>query len=556
MRRTGMRHAGALLTLLLLPAAPPLAANGAASIPASLEASYADWLDANYAISTLRAGPSTEVDGADLRTWTAREAKASALLSRRLPAAARLPLAPAERAALAAMQRGYANAPTAPAAAADGASAARCRTAADPTLDRAALSRALYACFEAHGNHIEFEGRPIVRTSALELLQDLDERERREALWQALAPLWQAINADDAATSPYRRLIALSARAAPHDGTAIDAAARTVGQTPAEVERWLVAVLEAWRVANPGDPVEPWDYWHARTRGVATLDPLVPAGAIEGLSARYYRDLGIDLAAAGITHDLAPRPGKAPLAYADFVRIGREINGHWRPALGRVSANVERGGVFVLNEIIHEDGHAAHMSAVRTRPAYFDLGDDLFIEAFADVTSWNVAEAAWQARYLGHAVDQAESLRALYANVMLDVAWGLFELRMLRSPDADPNALWTEITSRYLNIRPHPETAWWALRVQLVDLPGYMINYGLGAVLTADLRARTTAAIGAFDAGNPRWYPWLSTELLRYGRAIPTPELLVRFLGRPVSPEALLAELHRISAADDRVPGR
>ena len=67
---------------------------------------------------------------------------------------------------------------------------------------------------------------------------------------------------------------------------------------------------------------------------------------------------------------------------------------------------------------------------------------------------------------------------------MLDVVWALFDLRMLRNPDADPNLVWAEITSRYLHIKPHPRLAWWAVRVQLVHKPGYMVNYGLGAVIT------------------------------------------------------------------------
>jgi hypothetical protein len=117
---------------------------------------------------------------------------------------------------------------------------------------------------------------------------------------------------------------------------------------------------------------------------------------------------------------------------------------------------------------------------------------------------------------------------------------------MLRAPDSDPNAVWTDITNRYLHVVPHPELPWWALRVQLVDLPGYMINYGLGAVLTADIRDHTRRVIGAFDAGNPRWYAWTSEHLLRFGKSRPTPALLRAFLGRPVSTRALIAELDRI----------
>ena len=34
------------------------------------------------------------------------------------------------------------------------------------------------------------------------------------------------------------------------------------------------------------------------------------------------------------------------------------------------------------------------------------------------------------------------------------------------------------------------------MRVQLVDKPGYMVNYGLGAVITADIRERIAGQLG------------------------------------------------------------
>jgi oligoendopeptidase F len=264
------------------------------------------------------------------------------------------------------------------------------------------------------------------------------------------------------------------------------------------------------------------------------------------ISERFYRDLGADLQQLGVLHDLDVRPGKAPLAYTDQVRIGRRKDGRWRPAIPRVSANYQQGGMFVLNELIHEDGHAVHEAAARTRPAFYSLGDDLFVEAFADVPAWSSMEPAWQRKYLGTSASVAASLRELYSDVMLDVAWGLFELRMLRDPSADPNVLWTDITGRYLNIVPHLELSWWALRVQLVRWPGYMINYGLGAVLTADIRQRIAAAIGPFDTGNARWYGWTSAHLLRFGASLETADLLRRFMGRPVSTAALLNQLRRL----------
>jgi hypothetical protein len=186
------------------------------------------------------------------------------------------------------------------------------------------------------------------------------------------------------------------------------------------------------------------------------------------------------------------------------------------------------------------------MLALHTRPAFMDLGDAIFYEAFADVPAWSLYEPAWQLRYLGRNVPASASLRALYSAVMLDVAWALFDARMLRDPRADPNQVWTDITHRYLHVKPHPELAWWAVRVQLVHKPGYMVNYGLGAVITADIRQRIAQQLGPFATGDPRWYGWLSEHLLSSGEEHQTVELLREFLGRPVTPDALLGELRRI----------
>jgi hypothetical protein len=542
----GSRCRAVAVLLALLPVLS--AAGGADARVAAAEQLYADWLDASYALLSIAAGPMQAVAARDRTAWQALKTEREAALGPALAALKDARLGREDSRAVARMQSTLDEPPTDPVAAAPGESQARCAAAGDATLGRAALSGALYACFEHFGNHIAFEGRSIARATALELLQQLDTSARRRALFEALGPLWQRINGADESQSPYRRLIRLAAAENGRKGTSpISEAARTVGTSVAVAERWLIEVLDAWRRANPGPALEPWDYWRTYAGGVAALDALTPPERVLPLSRAFYRDLGADLDALGVVHDLEVRPGKAPLAYEDAVQIGRPGPKGWRRAISRVSANVEHGGLFVLNEIVHEDGHAVHMQAVRTRPAFFGLGDDLFLEAFADVSSWSVLEPRWQQRYLGRGVDEQTALRALYGNVMLDVAWGLFELRMLKDPDADPNGVWTEITARYLNVRPHPELSWWALRVQLVDEPGYLINYGLGAILTAELRGQVRAAIGDFDAGNPRWYAYLSRALLRFGYSVETPELLRRFLGRPVSDAALLGALGRIA---------
>ena len=82
---------------------------------------------------------------------------------------------------------------------------------------------------------------------------------------------------------------------------------------------------------------------------------------------------------------------------------------------------------------------------------------------------------------------------------------------MLRDPTLDPNEVWTRLTRDYLRIRPHPEISWWAMRGQLIDAPGYMMNYAAGAILIAAIRARTVEQHGPFV---DRRY-----DLVRVGRA-------------------------------------
>ena len=118
---------------------------------------------------------------------------------------------------------------------------------------------------------------------------------------------------------------------------------------------------------------------------------------------------------------------------------------------------------------------------------------------------------------------------------------------MLRDPAADPNQVWTALTGDYLRIRPHPELSWWAMRGQLVDAPGYMMNYAAGAILIAAIRARTASCTGRSSPGD--------STLVRVGRAAALPvragaatrEVIEEFLGGPVSPAALLADMRRMS---------
>jgi hypothetical protein len=514
---------------------------------ATTERLFLEFLAARDAVAYLNSGYVGEWEGAEVDAWTGRQLARHQALLANIATLKPAELPASEQAALAAIKVTLADFGDPSPAVANNPNDPDCARRHDRSLAYEGLSAALAACYREIGNTLSFEGGTIDRGAALGLWYDLDEPERRKALYDAFLPLWAALNGNSEPDSPYRRLIKLAAAAEATSGSGIAAAARAIGVTVGDIERWLVQILEAWRDANPPDLIEPWDYRYSVGEGNRRLAPAFAGGDIAGLNDRFYRDLGADLTALGVVYDIRNRADKSPLAYCDFLVRGRFTgDGGWDKTIARVVGRYEQGGLGSLNELVHETGHATHISAIRNRPAFTDWTDTLFTEAFADVPSWSVYEPAWQRKYLGTELPVGVSLRGLFGSAILDVAWSLYELRMLRDPAQDPNALWTDITREYLRIKPHPETAWWAVRVQLVSRPGYMVNYGLGSVLTAEIRRATAVAIGPFDAGNPKWHAWTADQLLRYGSEKTAKQLMDQLLGRPLSPAALLAEIRRI----------
>ena len=514
----------------------------------SAENLYADLIDDAGVVNALDSGLFQSYQGRNVERWLTRYRSQRPLFLQRLGATSDGGLSRDDERALRIMRDALeANLPEnlRKATYSFGPSSHNCSDAARKDLRPEDLRDALYACFQFFGNNLKFEGRGISRDSAISLLGQISEPERRKALFFAFQPLWESINGKDEPDSPYRRRIREAADGQSR-GSAVEAVCRDLSLTPSGCEAWLVKILETWSEVTPPDPVEPWDYRYYAGSADRSLTAAIATRGLLSAVKLYYHDLGADLDKFGVLFDLQPRANKAPITYTNYITMGRMVEGKWRATRARVSANFSDSGLYVLNMLMHESGHAVHYMAIRNRPAFMDIGDDFFCESFADVTSWDVYEPAWQRKYLGQADTEGAGLRSRFTMVTLESAWALFDLRMLNHPSADPNEVWTEITSRYMHIVPHPEISWWAQRVQLVTKPGFMMNYGLGAVVTADIRQHIQKTLGPFNAGDPRWYAWVSQRLLRAGLQYDTAEVLRRFLGRAVSLEPLLEDMRRI----------
>ncbi len=415
----------------------------------------------------------------------------------------------------------------------------------------AALTERVYACFGRAARQVPFDGRQLDRLTVLGMLAREPDSARRKRLFLSLENVWSAVNGRPDTSSPYRELVRLRIQARQNRTPPIEAKSLQFGIPPEEMEGWLLSILETWRDSLANQMMEPWDFYYETGGASRALSPRIPLNQIRNIVQRYYRSLGADPEKLGVHFDLLPRSEKDPVAFTTFGARNRLEEGRWVTGEFWIFAAYRAGGLDNLAELMHETGHGIHLAGIRTRPAFQDWPDsDPFTEALADMTGLEVYEPEWQSKYLGIAVPTAQAIRNKYAAIVMDIAWALFEIRVHRNPELDPNRVWTEITRNYLRILPHPEISWWAMRGQLVDAPGYMLNYAIGAIIAADLRARVRQLNGgrSFAGGDSGWYARLVEEIYRFGLERPSRQVLEDFLGRTLDRSSLLKDMGRIDA--------
>jgi hypothetical protein len=420
----------------------------------------------------------------------------------------------------------------------------------DPVVARARA--ALYVRYGEAAEAVRVGSETIDRPTALNRLATEPDPDVRRAIFEAMAPIWRTVDGDGGPTSPYRRLLAASAERWAVHGSPIEANAMALGLPAGSLEGALWEILAAWRGVMGPVRQEPWGYRFVVGAAARRLDRVVPVERFLDLNGQYLAALGADPAGLGLTYDVLPRPGRplVPVAFTlgmGACATGQPTDGPWTPRPPWVFATYAEGGIGNFLELLHESGHALHMAAVRTRPAFLDfpVQSAAYLEGTADVLGWDVDEPTWQAAWLGEAAEPREALLNRYGAVMLDICWALFEIELHRHPGRRPNDVWTEVTADGLGLEPHPEWSWWAVRGQLIDLPGYLANYALSAIMAAAVRARILSVRGPWFEGDPGWYRFVADALFVPGASRTPAELLETFLGGPLTAEPLLADLRR-----------
>lgn len=433
---------------------------------------------------------------------------------------------------------------------------ATCRYDARRLSGTDSLEARLYACYGIAANDVVVDGERFDRLTVFGLLGSTDDPARRRRLFMGLDRVWRSVNGNNDGASPWRELLRRRARAWGAGPTPFARRVTELGFSPDGVRDWLVRLLEIWRATLPDSTLEPWDLYYAMGGASRRLGPRVPRDALRAINDRFYRDLGADPNLLNVQYDLDPRAGKDPVAFTTFGGRPGFQGGSWRPGAPYISSSYPTGGFDNLGQQLHEMGHAIHIAGIRTRPAFADWPDaDLFTEAIADLADYEATEGRWQLRYLGDSASTAENQHARYFGLALDACWALFEDRLQRDTTLDPNQVWAELTGRYLRVVPHPELSWWAMRGQLIDAPSYLMNYALGAFITADLRGRIKALHGEFTLGDSTWYGFVRDRIFRFGLERSSRRVMEDFLGRPLAPAALLKDLQRGVSPEKPDPG-
>ncbi len=266
--------------------------------------------------------------------------------------------------------------------------------------------------------------------------------------------------------------------------------------------RFDVSQLYPWHYADPFFQALPPD-------GAISVEPLVGNASAAELALKTFAPWGIDLQTVFAQSDLYPRDAKSQHAFCiDIDRTGKDV---------RILANVVPGERWI-EVMLHESGHAAYDVEIDpTLPYLLHRPAHIFVtEAIAILCGRLVRDPQWLVDVAGIAASDIADIQrrvtsATRAQSLLFARWGLvmvhFERELYLDPEADLDALWWELVSRFQLVEAPPDRAApdWATKIHIGSAPVYYQNYLLGEILASQLAATCERECGGLvgnrDAG-------------------------------------------------------
>ena len=437
------------------------------------------------------------------------------------------------------------------------------------TLGRMVESeRALESLFNNH--RAELDGTRVSDNRIAEILRDSHETGERRRAWEASKQIGTRIEADLLAlvrlrnqaarelgfTNWYSMMLELDEL---DESELFDLlGALEEGTTP--LWRAYKADLDArlaTRFGCASGDLRPWHYadpffQEAPAAGI-DLDALYADADLERLTERFFAGLGFEVGDLLERADLYEKPGKSQHAFCLSVDRGPDI---------RVLCNL-RPNERWMGTLLHEFGHAVYDKYIEPSLPWLLRGYShlLTTEASAMLFGRLSRNPAWMRVHAGAdpaaLAERAEAVtRAVREQLLVAARWELVMIHMeralYRDPEQDLRGLWWDLVERLQGV-PRPEgrnAPDWAAKIHFSVAPVYYHNYLLGELLASQLQAHLLRdVLGGGEraweryVASPEVGAFLKERFYRPGRSLAWRDLVVRATGRPLAPDAFVAEL-------------
>jgi peptidyl-dipeptidase A len=396
--------------------------------------------------------------------------------------------------------------------------------------------------------------RRILRTSE-------DQAERREA-WEAAKTVGAAVAGDvrelarlrneSARRLGFRDFFALSLATSELDETRLFATLGELDQvTAGPFARWKGALDAglATRFGCAEDELRPWHYddpffQEVPVAGGVELDGLFAGRDVVELARETFDRIGLETASILERSDLHPRPGKSQHAFC--IDVDREGD-------VRVLANVSDDRYWT-ETMLHELGHGVFDLGIdRSLPWLLRSTHLVTTEGIAILTGGLGGDAQWLERVAGLPAGEAAALdaplrAAAAAELALFTRWVLvmtnFERGLYADPEADHDARWWELVTRYQGVRPPADrhAPDWAAKIHVAIAPVYYHTYLYGQLVAAQLRGALRRACGGL-VDRPEAGAFLVEHVFRPGESVRWDALVEAATGAPLGTADFAREL-------------